>query len=100
MPIWFFTIFAGLLGAVVASFGQCVVTRTLQGGSWITGRSTCDYCGHQLRWYENIPIFSYFLQGGKSRCCCKRLSSFYVVNETIAAALCSLLAWWLMLPIT
>ncbi len=32
-------------------------------------RSRCRQCGHQLRWYENIPLFSYaFLRGKCSAC--------------------------------
>jgi leader peptidase (prepilin peptidase)/N-methyltransferase len=87
MPVWLLAVFAGLLGAVLASFGQCVVTRTRQGRSWITGRSSCDFCGHQLSWYENIPVVSYLLQGGKSRCCKKSLSATYFLSEFIAAVL-------------
>jgi leader peptidase (prepilin peptidase)/N-methyltransferase len=34
-----------------------------------------------LRWYENIPIISYLIQGGKSRCCHKKLNISYLVME-------------------
>lgn len=78
-------VLAGFLGASVASFGQCVITRTAQGESWISGRSRCDFCHHTLSWYENIPIASYLLQSGKTRCCQKKLSPIYVIGEVCFA---------------
>lgn len=95
---WHLILFAGLLGASLASFGQCVVTRTKQGRSWITGRSTCDFCGHQLSWYENLPIVSYVIQGGKSRCCGQRLSASYLFIELGSAVLSLLLVWGVLSP--
>lgn len=46
-------------------------------------RSFCDYCGRQLFWYENIPIFSWLFQNGKTRCCNKKLSISYPIVELI-----------------
>ncbi len=80
-------ILAGVLGASVASFGQCAITRSILGRSWVSGRSTCDYCGHKLAWYENIPIVSFIIQGGKTRCCQKKLAPTYVICEILGAAL-------------
>ncbi len=45
------------------------------------GRSRCDFCHRNLRWFELVPIFSYFLQGGKCRRCGKELSIKYPVLE-------------------
>jgi leader peptidase (prepilin peptidase)/N-methyltransferase len=44
-------------------------------------RSFCDFCGQQLHWYENIPVVSWIIQGGKSRCCKKRLPIAYPIVE-------------------
>lgn len=44
-------------------------------------RSFCDYCGRQLKWYENIPVFSWIMQKGKTRCCHKKLSVLYPIVE-------------------
>ncbi|MFZ2153123.1 MAG: prepilin peptidase [Microgenomates group bacterium] len=44
-------------------------------------RSFCDFCGRQLRWYENIPIVSWIMLGGKSKCCHQKLSGYYPVVE-------------------
>ena len=44
-------------------------------------RSVCDFCGKQLRWYENIPVLSWLVQKGKSRCCQKKLPALYPIVE-------------------
>ena len=50
-------------------------------------RSFCDYCGKQLHWYENIPVISWFLQKGKSKCCHKKLPVQYPIVELITGGL-------------
>jgi len=44
-------------------------------------RSFCDYCGRQLRWYENVPVVSWIIQGGKTKCCNKKLPLLYPIVE-------------------
>ena len=44
-------------------------------------RSYCDKCGNQLNWFENIPVFSFLIQKGKTRCCGKKLSPLYPFVE-------------------
>lgn len=50
-------------------------------------RSFCDGCGRQLRWYENVPVISWLIQGGKSRCCKKKLSVLYPIVEFLIGIL-------------
>lgn len=50
-------------------------------------KSFCDYCGKELKWYENIPVFSWFIQKGKTRCCNKKLSKSYPFVELLTASL-------------
>lgn len=47
----------------------------------IGGRSFCDYCGKKLSWLENIPIVSWVVQQGKTRCCGKKLDWSYPLVE-------------------
>ena len=51
------------------------------------GRSVCDSCGKQLYWYENIPVISWLLQKGKSKCCQKKLSVLYPIVEIMTGIL-------------
>jgi len=50
-------------------------------------RSFCDYCGRQLKWYENIPVFSWLFLRGKTKCCHKKLPLSYPVVELMMAIL-------------
>tara|TARA_B100001248_G_C27379844_1_gene456344 strand:- start:141 stop:890 length:750 start_codon:yes stop_codon:yes gene_type:complete len=50
-----------------------------------TKRSQCDFCQKKLKFYELMPIFSFILQGGKSRCCNKNLRKKYIVFESLGA---------------
>lgn len=50
-------------------------------------RSFCDYCGKQLKWYENIPVFSWLIQKGKTKCCQKKLPVSYPVVELMMGIL-------------
>jgi prepilin signal peptidase PulO-like enzyme (type II secretory pathway) len=44
-------------------------------------RSFCDFCGKQLHWYENVPVISWIVQNGKSRCCETKLPIQYPIVE-------------------
>lgn len=44
-------------------------------------RSFCDFCKKELKWYDNIPLLSWFFYKGKSRCCKKKLPLLYPVVE-------------------
>lgn len=50
-------------------------------------RSHCDFCGKQLSWYENVPVISWLLQKGKSKCCHKKLSLLYPIVELVTGIL-------------
>lgn len=76
--------FLFILGLCVGSFLNVVIDRVPKGKSIVWGRSHCDHCKHKLAWYELIPILSYVMQGGKSRCCKKPLSIQYPLVELAA----------------
>jgi len=44
-------------------------------------RSYCDFCGKQLKWYENVPVISWLIQGGRSKCCHNPLPPWYPIVE-------------------
>ena len=50
-------------------------------------RSFCDYCGRQLNWYENVPVFSWVVLKGKTKCCHKKLPLSYPVVELVMGIL-------------
>lgn len=79
------------LGAVVGSFLNVVIYRTVHGKSWVWGRSQCEHCGKVVRWYDNIPLLSYMLLGGKCRYCRKPIGFVHPAVEFLIA---SLFVWW------
>jgi leader peptidase (prepilin peptidase) / N-methyltransferase len=60
-------------------------------------RSRCPHCGHQIRWYENIPVLSYLALGGKCSNCKAKISMRYPAVEVLTGALfayCALRWGW------
>ena len=76
-------IYIFILGTVFASFFGVVIDRVPQDLNIVTLPSRCDNCGHQLKWYENIPILSYIFLGGKCSSCKTKIGSFLLVLELI-----------------
>jgi len=72
-----------LLGLCVGSFLNVLISRLPKNESVIQGRSHCDYCKRTLQWYELIPLLSFVVQKGKSRCCKKPLSIQYPLVELL-----------------
>ena len=45
--------------------------------------SFCFSCGHQLRWFENIPVLSYLLSRGHCRKCDATIGVGTILTETV-----------------
>ncbi len=52
-----------------------------------TPASTCPHCGHRIRFWENIPVMSYLVLGGKCSSCKAHISIQYPLIELITALL-------------
>ena len=50
----------------------------------VADRSRCPKCGHQLSWYENIPVFSYAVLRGRCRSCKAPISIQYPLVELLS----------------
>jgi len=88
---------AALFGAVIGSFLNVCIYRLPLGRSVVSPGSACGACGHSLSWFENIPVLSYALLGGRCRACRARISIRYVVVELITASMFAA-AWWFYGP--
>jgi len=49
--------------------------------------SHCPNCQNSLKWYDNIPLLSYFLLGGKCRNCHTSISTRYPLVEILTGIL-------------
>lgn len=79
IPYVFVVIF--LYGIVIGSFLNVCIYRVPLGMSVAKERSHCMHCGHQLRWYDLIPVVSFLALRGRCRYCGARISLQYPVVE-------------------
>lgn len=97
-----FYVFFFTLGAIFGSFGNVVIYRLPRDESVVKPRSYCYSCKTQIKWYDNIPILSWFLLRGRCRNCKAQFSIRYPLVELITAVLFTLsyhyagLSWTLL----
>ena len=108
----------GLLGLLIGSFLNVVIYRLprMMERQWaaecaeLTGqqadaaaptekfnllvpRSRCQHCGHQIRWYENVPVLSYLFLRGKCSACHAGISVRYPMVELVTGLLFAWCVW-------
>lgn len=106
---------AGVVGLLIGSFLNVVIYRLpkmlerqwaaecaeingqpTNGGTpfnLVAPRSHCRSCGHQLRWFENIPVASYLALRGRCAACKAPISPRYPLVELVTAALFAACVW-------
>ena len=82
-----FGIAFALYGVVIGSFLNVLILRIPINESFTTKRSHCMSCGHDLAWYELVPLFSYIFLGGKCRHCKAHISIQYPIVEGLNGGL-------------
>jgi len=70
-----------LLGILIGSFLNVVIYRIPKGESIVFPSSKCQSCQTPLKWYHNIPIFSWLALGGKCGFCKEPISKQYPLVE-------------------
>jgi leader peptidase (prepilin peptidase)/N-methyltransferase len=80
-----------VFGLVIGSFLNVVILRLPEGESVSVPRSRCPQCKKMIGWYDNIPLLSYLLLGGRCRHCKQGISARYPFVEALAAAVSVLL---------
>ncbi len=78
--LWFFA-----LGSCIGSFLNVVVYRVPAGRS-LLGSSCCPFCATAIQWYDNIPVFGWWLIGGRCRTCRARIASRYPLVEFLVGS--------------
>jgi leader peptidase (prepilin peptidase)/N-methyltransferase len=112
---WFDASIFGILGLLIGSFLNVVIYRVpiILEAQWkaecaelagqdfpvaetfnlMVPRSRCQKCGHQIRWFENIPVLSYLFLRGKCSVCRTSISFRYPLVELATGALFFYCAW-------
>ena len=74
-----------IFGALVGSFLNVCIFRLPKEESIIWPGSHCPHCKNAIKFYDNIPVVSYFLLRGKCRYCKGSISLQYPLVEGITA---------------
>lgn len=82
--IWIL-IYVFLIGLCIGSFLNVVILRNLADESIVFPPSKCPKCLNKLKWYHNIPIFSYVFLKGKCAFCHETISVQYPIIEFLNA---------------
>lgn len=82
-----------IFGAMIGSFLNVVIHRVPEGKSIVFPNSACPKCGAAIRSFDNIPIFSWLILGGKCRNCKGAISFRYPAVEILTAFLWVLIFW-------
>ena len=103
-----FLIFLFVLGACIGSFLCCQARRLHlkeQKKKPLGSRSVCLHCHRQLKWYDNLPIISWLVLGGKCRNCHKKIglaellselglaTAFFLIGTSIDIVMMNYLEW-------
>jgi leader peptidase (prepilin peptidase)/N-methyltransferase len=76
-----------VMGLLFGSFLNVVIARVPAEQSIVHPRSRCPRCGHQLAWYENIPVLSWLALRARCSSCGLPISWRYPLIELLTALL-------------
>ena len=76
-----------MFGAIVGSFLNVCILRIPAGQSVVHPRSRCPKCDKPIAGYDNIPVLSWLLLGGKCRGCKTPISPLYPAVELLTGGL-------------
>lgn len=97
LPPGFADVFVTLVGLCIGSFLNVCIHRLPLKVSVVRPPSRCPGCGSLLRWFDNVPILSYAVLGGRCRSCRTPISLQYPIVEAVTAAI-FLLHFWVLGP--
>ena len=70
-----------IFGSMIGSFLNVVIYRVPKGESIVFPSSKCQSCHTPLKWWHNIPIFSWLFLRGKCAFCQEKISAQYPIVE-------------------
>ncbi len=91
-PVFAAAIF--LLGLAFGSFLNVCIYRLPRGMSVVTPRSACPKCKHGIALYDNVPVLSWLVLGGRCRYCRMGISPRYLIIEILTGLLFLACFWY------
>jgi leader peptidase (prepilin peptidase)/N-methyltransferase len=76
-----------LFGLVIGSFLNVCILRIPADKSIVLPGSSCPRCGNPIAPYDNIPVLSWLILGGKCRHCKAKISAMYPAVELLTGLL-------------
>lgn len=76
-----------IFGAMIGSFLNVVIYRIPKGESIVFPASKCQSCQNSLKWWHNIPIFSWLFLRGKCYFCKEKISAQYPIVELLTGVI-------------
>jgi len=86
-PLFFWPIVAAGFGLVFGSFLNVCISRLPDDQPIDAPGSMCPRCGTAIRWYDNFPVLSFIILGGRCRSCRAPISFRYPLVELLTSAL-------------
>src|SRR6056297_1063067 len=83
----YFSILFFVFGLIFGSFFNVLIYRIPVNKSLFKPSSHCINCGNSLKWYMNIPVFSYIFLKGKCYYCGAKISLIYPSVELITGGI-------------
>jgi leader peptidase (prepilin peptidase)/N-methyltransferase len=84
---------AFLFGLLIGSFMNVCIYRWPRDLSVVRPRSHCASCEKTIAWYDNVPLLSYVILGGRCRHCGSRIPARYPIVEFATAACFFYFVW-------
>ena len=93
IPQPFIYVVTGVMGAIIGSFLNVVIHRVPREESVVLPSSRCPSCGAVIAFYDNMPVLSYLMLGGRCRSCKVHISARYPAVEALTALLWLAVVW-------
>jgi leader peptidase (prepilin peptidase)/N-methyltransferase len=93
IPQPFIYVIVGIFGVIIGSFLNVVIHRLPREESIALPSSRCPSCGAVIAFYDNVPVLSYLMLGGRCRSCKVHISVRYPAVEALTALLWVAVVW-------
>jgi leader peptidase (prepilin peptidase) / N-methyltransferase len=80
-------------GLALGSFLNVVAARVPLRRSIVRPPSACMDCGHEIAWYDNVPVLSWLLLRGRCRSCGAGIPVRYPLVELVSGLLVAACVW-------